>query len=109
MLGIYSIEFKINNNYMLINLVNKTLELNNEIFNINEEFLKEYIMKFNGITFNWADEYNNRKIIDGNEWSITIHLLDDTLKTFSGKSLLPNNFDSLEELNNKLIEEVQHV
>ena len=73
---------------------------------INNEIIFKYLTSLFSIINNWENEYVDTKIIDGETWKLSITYLDGYKKEYLGKSKLPFNFEALERLNKKLINEV---
>lgn len=107
MIGIKSIIFKENSRSLIININNKSeIQYNNILKEINNEIVFKYLKSLFSIIDDWQKEYINTKIIDGDNWRLSIVYVDDSKKEYYGKSNFPINFEAFKRLNQKLIDEV---
>ena len=66
---------------------------------ISEEKVFEYLKNLFSIIDNWDKEYINTRIIDSNNWKLSIIYSNGNEKEYRGKSSYPNNFEAFERLN----------
>ncbi len=107
MFGIKQVIYKRNNMSFIIN--DSTLEYDGELFPIDNKLLINYLSSLFSITEDWEEEYIDTTFIDGDSWNLVIIYNNGNSKEYKGTSSFPNNFNSLENLNYKLLSEVQHV
>ena len=109
MKGIKSIIYEIANQTLIINIGEKNQIKYKDISSIiSEEKVFEYLKNLFRIIDNWDKEYINTRVIDSDNWKLSIVYYNDNVKEYFGKSSYPNNFEALERLNQKLINEVQN-
>ena len=102
-MDIKTIICKINNSKLIIDIENCSVFYNDINKKINEDILFNYLERFFSIIPDWEEEYIDNSIIDGNMWELIINYTDCSQKKYHGKAKYPINFDSLEEINYKLI------
>lgn len=109
MIGIRSIIYEKNSQFLIVNIANKS-----EIFYkgisivVDNNLIFEYLKSLFCIIDDWKNEYVNTRIIDGDNWKLSIVYTSGNKKEYNGKSNYPNNFEAFERLNQKLIQEVQN-
>lgn len=107
MIGVKSVIFERNNQSLIINIGNESKVSYKDITKIadDEEILK-YLESLFRIIEHWKEEYIDTKMIDGDDWRLSIIYLDGNKKEYYGKADFPTNFEALERLNQKLVDEV---
>lgn len=101
--------YEINNRTLSINIGEKNIiKYNNILSTISEEKIFEYLLNLFRIIYNWNEKYIDISVIDGNNWKLSIIYSNGNKKEYIGKSSYPNNFETFERLNRKLIDEVQN-
>lgn len=108
MTDIKKIIFELNRNTLIIDIGTKCeITYQNISKEVDKKIIYNYVENLLLITDNWQSEYNDLTVIDGNMWKLSIHYMDHST-VYSGKALLPDNFDTFERLNSKLLEEAQY-
>lgn len=102
-MDIKNIICEINNSSLIIDVENYSIFYNGTNKKISEDTLFNYLKRFFSIINSWEEEYIDNSIIDGNVWRLIITYTDGSQKQYRGKAKCPINFDSLEEINYKLI------
>lgn len=102
-MDIKTIVYEINGRDLIIDIENNTVLYENTNRQISDEILFNYLSRFFSIINSWEEEYVDNSIIDGNVWKLVITYTNNTQKQYRGKAKCPINFDSLEEINYKLI------
>lgn len=107
MFGIKSIIYERNAVDLIININNQSnvIYLDNSRL-IDNKLIMNYLEKFLSIIELWQEKYIDTKIIDGDIWKLSIIYDKGGKKEFWGKAKFPKNFEALERLNQKLIDEV---
>lgn len=107
-IGVKSIIYE-NNNERLVITINESKIQYKDIFKpIENQLIFKYLNSLYKIIDSWQKEYIDAKIIDGNNWKLSIIYINGNKKKYYGKSSYPSNFEALERLNQKLINEVQN-
>lgn len=73
---------------------------------VSKESVYNYLTNLFTIIDEWEKEYVNSSIIGGNIWNLSINYSNGDKKVYNGKASCPSNFEELEKLNQKVIEEV---
>lgn len=108
MIYIKSIVYENNDQNLIINIRDKSQILYKDILNIiDNQLISKYLENLFCIIDDWEEEYINIKMINGNNWKLSIVYTNGNKKEYSGKSSYPTNFEAFERLNQKLINEVQ--
>ena len=109
MRSIKSITYEINGRTLSINIREKIQIKYMDISSIiSEEKVFEYLKNLFSIIDNWDKEYINTRIIDSNNWKLSIIYSNGNEKEYRGKSSYPNNFEAFERLNQELIDGVKN-
>ena len=109
MRSIKSITYEIDGRTLSINIREKIQIKYMDISSIiSEEKVFEYLKNLFSIIDNCDKEYINTRIIDSNNWKLSIIYSNSNKKVYRGKSSYPNNFETFERLNQGLIGEVQN-
>lgn len=104
MRSIKSITYEIDGRTLSINIREKIQIKYMDISSIiSEEKVFEYLKNLFSIIDNWDKEYINTRIIDSNNWKLSIIYSNGNEKEYRGKSSYPNNFEAFERLNQELI------
>lgn len=107
MKGIKNVIYENNGQTLFININGKSQIIYKDISGIiSEEETLDYLIKLFWIIDSWKEVYNNPMIIDGGNWKLSIIYFNGKKKEYSGKANYPDNFEALERLNQKLINEV---
>lgn len=107
MLGIKSIIYQKNNEYFIINVGNECNILYKGISKkIDNKLIFNYLESLFAIINGWQKQYINTRMIDGQDWKLSINLIDSNKKEYYGHSEFPINFEAFERLNQKIIDEV---
>ena len=110
MMGINKVIYKRNNTEFIINVSDESsLEYDGIVFPMDKMLTINYLSSLFSITEDWEEEYIDTTFIDGDSWNLVIIYNNGNSKEYKGTSSFPNNFNSLENLNYKLLSEVQHV
>jgi len=72
--------------------------------NIDDALLMDFLDNLFRIISPWEEKYIQNNILDGTEWQLSIRFKDGHNRLYYGKDKYPNNFDSLEEIKNQMIE-----
>lgn len=102
-MDIKTIIYEINGRDLIIDIENNIVFYENTNRQISDEVLFNYLRRFFSIINRWEEEYIDNSIIDGNVWKLVIVYTNGTQTQYRGKAKCPINFDSLEEINYKLI------
>lgn len=99
-----------NNSNIIININERDSEIKTNDFSmsVDNKLIIRYLDCLYRIIDNWQKEYVDIKVIDGNIWQLTIINSDGSKREYKGKASYPYNFEALEGLNIKLIEEAQY-
>ena len=109
MLGVKNIIFEKNNERLIISINDESkIQYNNVLKSIDNILVFKYLDSLYRIIYDWQKEYINIKTIDGDNWKLTITYIDEKKKEYYGRASYPANFEALELLNQKLIDEVQN-
>ena len=110
MMGVKSIIYERNNNRFVVNVSNdSTLEYDEELFPLDNKLVMNYVMSILSITEDWKEEYLDTSLIDSDEWKLVITYTNGNIKEYKGTGSYPDNFSSLENINDRLLDEVRHV
>lgn len=109
MIDIKSITFEKNGKSLNIYISNKSEIMYKDFLKtIDNSVVFRYLESLFSIIGSWQMEYIDTKIIDGDNWKLSITYRDGSKKEYYGKADYPTNFEALERLNQKLINEVQN-
>lgn len=109
MIGVKSIIFERDNQSLIIKIEDESKILYQDISKIvNNKVIDKYLESLFKIISDWKMEYINTQVMGGSYWKLDIIYLDGETKEYYGRSEFPNNFEALERLNQKLIEEAQY-
>ncbi len=110
MIGVKCIIYEKNNRSLVIDINNEKSKIqNNDISkSIDNKFVFKYLDSLYRIIDGWQKEYIDTRIIDGDSWNLSITYINGSKREYYGKSSYPTNFEALERLNQKLIDEVQN-
>lgn len=109
MFGIRNIIYENNNNSFIIKIGNdsENIILYNGILKvIDNEIAFNYLVTLFSIIDNWDIKYINTQTIDGDSWNLSINYVDGRKREHYGHAHYPSNFEALERLTRKLIDEV---
>ena len=110
MVEVKSIIFTRNNKSFIIDNKEKPiLNYNGLIISINENQIIKYLNSLYRIINSWEHEYINNNRVDADIWTLLITYRDDSIDEYKGRNSYPYNFESLEELNYNLVDEVLNV
>lgn len=70
---------------------------------IDNEMAKEFLDQLFRIIDGWENEYINSNFLDGTEWQLEIKYQDNEVLYYSGKNDFPDNFEYLDRLKYKLL------
>lgn len=70
---------------------------------IDNNILKEFLDQLFRIIDGWENEYINSNFLDGTEWQLEIKYQDNEVIYYSGKNDFPDNFEYLDRLKYKLL------
>ena len=70
---------------------------------IDNEMAKEFLDQLFRIIDDWESEYINSNFLDGFEWQLEIKYQDNEVLYYSGKNDFPDNFEYLDRLKYKLL------
>lgn len=70
---------------------------------IDNEMAKEFLDQLFRIIDGWENEYINSNFLDGIEWQLEIKYQDNEVLYYSGKNDFPDNFEYLDRLKYKLL------
>ena len=70
---------------------------------IDNEMPKEFLDQLFRIIDGWENEYINSNFLDGIEWQLEIKYQDNEVLYYSGKNDFPDNFEYLDRLKYKLL------
>ena len=73
------------------------------IKDIDNEMAKEFLDQLFRIIDGWENEYINSNFLDGIEWQLEIKYQDNEVLYYSGKNDFPDNFEYLDRLKYKLL------
>ena len=109
-IGVKCIIYEKNNRSLVININNEESKIqNNDISkSIDNKLVFKYLDSLYRIIDGWQKEYIDTRIIDGDSWKLSITYINGSRREYYGKSSYPTNFEALERLNQKLIDEVQN-
>jgi len=109
-IGVKCIIYEKNNKSLIISINNEESKIqNNDILkSIDNKFVFKYLDSLYRIIDDWQKEYIDTRIIDGDSWKLSITYINGSKREYYGKSSYPTNFEALERLNQKLIDEVQN-
>lgn len=106
MIGIDKIIFEYNDKLLIINVGRKcSVTYNNVTKDVDVKVIWNYLQTFTKIILDWEDEYIDNNIIGGSSWRLIINYINFK-KEYLGKGIYPSNFQILENINFKLINEV---
>lgn len=109
MIGVKSIIYEKNNKRLIISINNESkLQYNDILKAIDNILVFKYLDSLYRIINDWEKEYINTRIIDGDNWKLSITYINGNKKEYYGKSSYPINFEAFERLNQTLIDEVQN-
>ena len=107
MIDVQSVIFERNNQSLIIHIGNESKVSYKDISKIvDKEEIFKYLESLFRIIDHWEEEYIDTKIIDGDDWRLSIVYLDGKKKEYYGKAEFPTNFEALERLSQKLVYEV---
>lgn len=109
-IGVKYIIYEKNNKSLIVSINSEETKIeNNDISkSIDNKLVFKYLDSLYRIIDDWQKEYINTKIIDGDNWKLSIIYANGSKREYYGKSSYPTNFEALERLNQKLIDEVQN-
>lgn len=105
MMGVKSIIFEKNEKKMIINISDSNELQYGDVYKyLSDDIVFKYIHTLLSIINDWKYEYIDTSFIDGVSWKLSVTYVDNYKKEYKGKALFPANFESLERLNQELIE-----
>ena len=109
MIGEKCIIYEKNNKSLIISINDESkIQYNNISKLIDNKLVFKYLDSLYRIIDDWQKEYINTKIIDGDDWKLSIIYANGSKREYYGKSSYPMNFEAIERLNQKLIDEVHN-
>lgn len=107
MMGVKSIIFERNGYFLIVNFGDECeIIYKNSLRKIDRNLAFEYLDAVLGIIDNWKNEYIDTKIIDGDSWKLFIIYVNGKKREYYGRASFPANFEEIERLNVRLMEEV---
>lgn len=109
MIGVKNIIYEKNNKKFIISINNESkIQYNDILKTIDNILVFKYLDSLYRIIDDWKKEYINTRIIDGDNWKLSMTYINGNKKEYYGKSSYPTNFEAFERLNQKLIDKVQN-
>lgn len=107
MMGVKSIIFEINDHFLIVNFGDECEILyNNILIKIDKDKAFLYLESLLRIIDGWEKEYIDTKIIDGDNWKLSIIYVNGKKIEYYGRASFPYNFEEVERLNVRLMGEV---
>lgn len=106
-MGVKSIIFERNGHFLIVNFGDRCEVLcSSSSMIIDNNIAFKYLEHVLGIIDGWKKEYIDTRIIDGDSWKLSIIYVNGKKREYYGRASFPANFEEIERLNVRLMEDV---
>lgn len=77
-----------------------------KVDNINNKLVTQFIDDLYRVIDGWQSSYEDSNLIDRTEWNLQIIYRDGKIQSYSGRNNFPSNFEYLEKINSKLMDNI---